>query len=148
MLHIAGRQLCTLHFNCTTSTGLEAKFSFRPACYSCSCHACMHACRLQAIGGNLVDLDFGPLCETARMLYGSSFIAERAAGIAAFLSTQGREGSKRTRDWMDSVASDSRLLPVTRAIMGAAGTFGAGLRVPYHTRYCMLYLSHQQILLF
>jgi hypothetical protein len=91
----------------------------------------MHACRLQAIGGNLVDLDFGPLCETARMLYGSSFIAERAAGIAAFLSTQGKGGSKGgskgTRDWMDSVASDSRLLPVTRAIMGAAGAFGAGL---------------------
>lgn len=81
-------------------------------------------CRLEKIGGAAVDLDFVPLTNAALMLYGSSFIAERAAGIAPFLRREG-EGGKRPREWAAGAAEDERLLPVTRAIMAAAGALPA-----------------------
>ena len=36
--------------------------------------------RLQALGGELVDIDFAPFAETAALLYGAPFVAERYAG--------------------------------------------------------------------
>lgn len=45
--------------------------------------------RLQSIGGEQVhDFDFKPFAETAVMLYGGSFVAERYAGIRAFLESR------------------------------------------------------------
>lgn len=77
-------------------------------------------------------LDFAPLCDTARMLYGSSFVAERAAGIADFL-LQLKDGSSREAGgdarWLVDVATDERLLPVTRSIIGGAGVHFACLAV-------------------
>ena len=86
-----------------------------------------NVCRLEYVGGSKVDLDFVPMCNTALMLYGSSFISERAAGVSDFLAAasaggdRGAGARKRPRDWLEGVASDERLLPVTRAIMAAAG---------------------------
>lgn len=38
--------------------------------------------RLERLGGVLVpEFDFAPFAETAQMLYGNAFIAERNAGI-------------------------------------------------------------------
>ena len=77
---------------------------------------------MEKIGGVAVDLDFVPLTNAALMLYGSSFIAERAAGIAPFLRGDGEGGAKkRAHDWAAAAADDERLLPVTRQIMAAAG---------------------------
>ena len=46
----------------------------------------MEACeRMQAIGGQLVQIRFEPFAETARLLYTSAFMAERYAGIRTFL---------------------------------------------------------------
>ena len=46
----------------------------------------MEACeRMQAIGGQLVQISFEPFAETARLLYTSAFMAERYAGIRTFL---------------------------------------------------------------
>lgn len=42
--------------------------------------------RLEALGGVRVpDLDFAPFAATAVLLYGAAFVAERYAGIKAFL---------------------------------------------------------------
>ena len=41
--------------------------------------------QLTSLGGTQVDIDFTPFAETAALLYESSFVAERYAGIRAFL---------------------------------------------------------------
>ena len=41
--------------------------------------------QLSSLGGTQVDIDFTPFAETAALLYESSFVAERYAGIRAFL---------------------------------------------------------------
>ena len=46
----------------------------------------MEACeRMQAIGGQLVQIRFEAFAETARLLYTSAFMAERYAGIRTFI---------------------------------------------------------------
>ena len=40
---------------------------------------------LKAEGGQQVDIDFSPFATTAKLLYESSFVAERYSGIRAFL---------------------------------------------------------------
>ena len=46
----------------------------------------VEACeRMQAIGGQLVQISFEPFAETARLLYTSAFMAERYAGIRTFI---------------------------------------------------------------
>jgi len=64
-----------------------------------------------------VDLDFAPLCNVAKMLYETSFVAERYAGIRAFLES----GQTATGPSLKDASSDDRLLPVTRAILAGAG---------------------------
>jgi hypothetical protein len=81
-------------------------------------------CRLEAIGGGGATVDFEPLCSAARMLYGSSFIAERTAGIADFLRG-GSTSSKQEQTWVGRVKDDTRLLPVTRSILATAGVCAA-----------------------
>ena len=41
--------------------------------------------QLDSLGGTQVDIDFTPFAKTAALLYESSFVAERYAGIRAFL---------------------------------------------------------------
>lgn len=41
--------------------------------------------RMQELGGELTRVDFAPFCEVAALLYSSAFVAERYAGIKAFL---------------------------------------------------------------
>ncbi|CAK0786092.1 hypothetical protein CVIRNUC_009305 [Coccomyxa viridis] len=79
----------------------------------------MEACeRMQAIGGQLVQIRFEPFAETARLLYTSAFMAERYAGIRTFLEGKG-ESSK------ESVGVDPRLQRVTAAIMSGALAYSA-----------------------
>ena len=70
--------------------------------------------RLKSIGGMKVDIDFGPLVNTAALLYGSSFVAERFSGIRKFL-----EASDKT------LVDDERLMPVTRHIISGSSKFTA-----------------------
>jgi allophanate hydrolase len=58
---------------------------------------------MQALGGTPVEIDFAPFLETARLLYGGPWIAERYAAIAEFF-----EGHA------------DALFPVTREIIGHA----------------------------
>ena len=41
--------------------------------------------QLKDLGGKEVQVDFGPFCRVAEMLYNSAFLAERYAGIQEFL---------------------------------------------------------------
>ena len=65
-----------------------------------------------------MELDFAPLCAVAKMLYETSFVAERYAGIRPFLES---ETSGVTGPGVVDVSTDSRMLPVTRAIINGAG---------------------------
>jgi hypothetical protein len=51
------------------------------------------------------------------MLYGTSLVAERKAGIAPFLSKLDKVGEEQKQDY----SADERLLPFFRAILGDAG---------------------------
>ncbi len=41
--------------------------------------------RTKSLNGELVEVDFAPFCEIAALLYNSAFVAERYAGIRAFV---------------------------------------------------------------
>lgn len=44
--------------------------------------------RTRSLNGELVEVDFGPFCEIAMLLYNSAFVAERYAGIRAFVDAK------------------------------------------------------------
>jgi allophanate hydrolase len=97
--------------------------------------------RLQGCGGSLVAIDFSPFAQAAALLYQSSFVAERYSGLRSFLDqphaaeVQGAQALAAAGVAADpvaaallqqrSLASDQRLMPVTRAIISGAGA-GAG----------------------
>jgi allophanate hydrolase len=58
---------------------------------------------LRELGGTLVEIDFAPFLETARLLYEGPWVAERYAAIADFIEAQ-----------------PDALFPVTREIIGKA----------------------------
>lgn len=64
--------------------------------------------RLQAMGGEMVTLDFTPFLTAARLLYEGPWVAERYAAIADFIQSQ-----------------PEALFPVTRAIIEPAAHAGA-----------------------
>ncbi|KAL6746693.1 amidase signature domain-containing protein [Haematococcus lacustris] len=107
------------------------------------------ALRLQQLGGQQVEIDWAPFCRTAAMLYGTSFVAERWAGIRDFIekgapaaaaaggdalpadpSTAAVEGltpgckraGQAAQHWL---LADTRFMKVTRAILASAATFNA-----------------------
>jgi len=51
----------------------------------CYAEACAHA---QALGAELVEIDFAPFAETARLLYEGPWVAERYQAIRAFIDAQ------------------------------------------------------------
>ncbi|CAK0787066.1 hypothetical protein CVIRNUC_010282 [Coccomyxa viridis] len=75
--------------------------------------------RLQEQGGEPVSIDFAPFATAAGMLYTSAFLAERYAGIRAFLESKGKNVSR------DTLASDSRMERVTAAILSGAPQYSA-----------------------
>ncbi|EFJ41617.1 hypothetical protein VOLCADRAFT_98357 [Volvox carteri f. nagariensis] len=86
--------------------------------------------RLEAAGGRRVEVDFAPLMAVAAMLYGTSFVAERYSGIRAFLEkgqpfVAATAAEKTPGERQAAVASDERLLPVTRHIIAGSGKFTA-----------------------
>jgi allophanate hydrolase len=57
------------------------------------------ACRnMESLGGQLVELDFTPLFEAARLLYEGPWVAERYAAIEAFIEQQPESLHPVTRD--------------------------------------------------
>lgn len=68
-----------------------------------------------------MEVDFGPLCDLALMLYGTALVSERYAGVAAFLEAGGDTGVKRSSNGLRDIGDDERLLPVTRKILNGAG---------------------------
>lgn len=83
--------------------------------------------RLQSLGGEAVELDFTPFFDTARLLYGGPWVAERYQAIRAFVDAQ-----------------PEALFPVTREIiLGgakplAADAFAAQYRLRELKRICDL----------
>ena len=81
--------------------------------------------RLQSLGGEVVELDFAPFVDTARLLYGGPWVAERYQAIRAFVDAQ-----------------PEALFPVTREItLGgakplAADAFAAQYRLRELKRIC------------
>ena len=70
--------------------------------------------RLKGIGGEQVAVDFAPFAETAVLLYGGAFVAERYAGIRGFL--EARAPGLEPPELAD-LSIDQRLLKVTRSII-------------------------------
>jgi allophanate hydrolase len=71
--------------------------------------------KLKLIGGELItDFDFGPFAETAILLYGGAFVAERYSGIRSFL--EARAPGLEPPELAD-LSIDQRLLKVTRSII-------------------------------
>jgi len=64
--------------------------------------------RAQAMGHAIVEVDLAPFLEAAALLYGGPWVAERYAAV---------------RDWIEK--QPDALLPVTRAVIGAARGFSA-----------------------
>ncbi|KAI7838879.1 hypothetical protein COHA_007345 [Chlorella ohadii] len=81
--------------------------------------------RLAALGGQQVsDFDFAPFAETAVLLYGAAFVAERYAGIRQFL--EACPGSKPPQPpALASLHGDERLLKVIRRIISQTERFNA-----------------------
>jgi allophanate hydrolase len=68
--------------------------------------------RLERLGGHHVkDFDFSPFAETAQMLYGNAFIAERTAGVHTWLTPD--------------PATDERMEKILRVIMSSGKKFTA-----------------------
>jgi allophanate hydrolase len=78
--------------------------------------------RLQAIGGERVELDFAPFAETAQLLYGAAFVAERYSGIRAFL--EARAPGLEPPELAD-LSIDQRLLKVTRSVIAKTENWSA-----------------------
>jgi len=87
--------------------------------------------RLESLGGRPVpDFDFAPFAETAVLLYGAAFVAERYAGIRAFL--EGPKGddaaaaaAKPAAGGVADIARDARMLKVIRTIINKTSGFSS-----------------------
>jgi allophanate hydrolase len=80
--------------------------------------------RMRKIGGELVgDFDFSCFAQTAALLYGSAFVAERHAGIREFLERGLDKSELQSSD--NFVYKDERLMRITRAIIGGSQRFSA-----------------------
>lgn len=80
--------------------------------------------KLQALGGHMVEIDFTPFLQTARLLYEGAIVAERYACIQNFIETQ-----------------PQALYPVTYKIINGATKFSA-VDV-YQTQYQLKSLQRQ-----
>ena len=79
--------------------------------------------RLKGMGGELVtDFNFAPFAETAILLYGGAFVAERYSGIRSFL--EARAPGLEPPELAD-LSIDQRLLKVTRSIMSKTENWSA-----------------------
>ena len=76
-----------------TCTGKEHLYPYCKAEHSLLCIAVYEQlfsqaiARMQSIGGQLIQVDFEPFVQTARLLYESAFVAERYSGIRSFLES-------------------------------------------------------------
>lgn len=83
--------------------------------------------QLVALGGEKVEIDFAPLAETARLLYGGPWVVERLAAVRNFLNEQ-----------------PEALLPVTRQVIEGGRRFSA---VDVYESYYRLRAYRQQVAL-
>jgi len=70
--------------------------------------------RLKSIGGEQVAINFSPFADTAILLYGGAFVAERYSGIRSFL--EARAPGLEPPELAD-LSIDQRILKVTRSII-------------------------------
>jgi allophanate hydrolase len=80
--------------------------------------------KMQSLGGHMVEIDFAPFLQTARLLYEGAIVAERYASIQNFIETQPKA-----------------LHPVTYKIINGATKFSA-VEV-YQTQYQLKSLQRQ-----
>jgi len=78
--------------------------------------------RLSAMGGEQVDIDFTPFADTANLLYGGPFVAERYSGVSDFLEAN-TAGLKSPH--LAPVLDDQRLMKVTRFIIAKSKDWSA-----------------------
>lgn len=78
--------------------------------------------RLVNLGGEQVQIDFTPFAETAVLLYGGPFVAERYSGIRSFL--EARAPDLEPPELAD-ISIDQRMLKVTRSIISKTEHWGA-----------------------
>lgn len=78
--------------------------------------------RLKSIGGELINIDFAPFADTAILLYGGAFVAERYSGIRSFL--EARAPGLEPPELAD-LSIDQRLLKVTRSIIAKTENWSA-----------------------
>jgi allophanate hydrolase len=96
---------------------------FGDAAYAqCYAEACAHA---QALGAELVEIDFAPFAETARLLYEGPWVAERYQAIRAFIDAQ-----------PDSVFPVTREITLGGAKPLAADAFAAQYRLRALAQRC------------
>ncbi|PSC69624.1 allophanate hydrolase [Micractinium conductrix] len=82
--------------------------------------------RLEALGGVRVpDLDFAPFAATAVLLYGAAFVAERYAGIKAFLEAPEAGGVAAGPAALAPLHGDDRMLKVIRSIISKTANFSS-----------------------
>jgi allophanate hydrolase len=78
--------------------------------------------RLKTIGGEQLNIDFSSFAETAVLLYGGPFVAERYSGIRSFL--EARAPGLEPPELAD-LSIDQRLLKVTRSIISKTENWSA-----------------------
>jgi len=83
------------------------------------------AARLQGLGGTPVELDFAPFLETARLLYGGPWVAERYHAIQDFIERQ-----------PESVFPVTRAITLSGAKPSAVDAFDAQYRLRALKRRC------------
>ena len=88
----------------------------------CYAEACTQA---QSLGAELVDIDFAPFAETARLLYEGPWVAERYQAIRAFINTQ-----------PDSLFPVTRQITLSGAKPLAADAFAAQYRLRALAQRC------------
>lgn len=90
---------------------------------------------LRGAGATIVDIDFDPFAETARLLYDGPWVAERHAAVGAFMASHVDDVNPLTRRIIES-AQD----------WNAADTFKALYRLRELKRHCDAQWQHMDVL--
>lgn len=76
--------------------------------------------RTKSLNGEVVEVNFAPFCEIAALLYNSAFVAERYAGIRAFVDAKAGKGVSK-----EAIEGDERMEAVTAAIIARGTLYSA-----------------------
>ena len=92
--------------------------------------------RIERLGGELVEIDFGPFLETARLLYEGPWVAERYVAIRDFIDRRPEALHPVTRQIIAGGAKSARRRRLFRVLsaQGIAADRGAGVAVDRRSR--------------